>query len=105
MFNFNKGIGDHVYDKKTLQCIFDRLKVSYSIFFSVFAIYTPCFAIGFFYFRIFWYSYSAKKRIIENHVGSHVVGGSLSSTIKRNIEAVKVAKSLFSSFFLFSICW
>ena len=28
--NFIDGVGQHVYDVKTLQCIFDRLKIGYT---------------------------------------------------------------------------
>ncbi len=90
-----KGIGDHVYDDKTLQCIFDRLKVNYSIFFSVFAVFIPCCGIAYCYVRIFWYSYRSKKKAVYTK----------SSIANRNIRAIRIAKSLFVSFFLFAICW
>ncbi len=87
-------MGGHVYDKKTLECIFDRLKVAYSILFSVTSIYVPCAAIAYCYIRIFLYSYRARDSI-----------NSQSNSHKRNMRAVNVAKSLFASFFSFAICW
>lgn len=95
----NKEIGGHVYDTKTLSCLFDRLKVGYTYAFSIICILLPCTLIGYLYLRIFCHAYHKKTKVIDN---SSTNGR---SNHRHTMEAVKISKSLFASFFVFAACW
>lgn len=93
---FFKETGGHVYDMKTLACIFDRLKIPYTISFVVGCIITPCICIGILYLRIFYFAYKIRLKVIDKKQ---------STTNQNTLEAIRIAKSLFGSFFIFAVCW
>jgi hypothetical protein len=90
------GWGGHYFDLKTLSCLWDRLASrSYSIFFPTFCILLPCCLIAFFYIRIFSFATNARLRATVN-------------TRKQQNEikiSFRIAKGLFWSYFLYTICW
>nr|QVK45856.1 G protein-coupled receptor [Proales similis] len=87
------GWGGHYYDLKTLNCVWNRLaSQSYSIFFPMSSIIIPCVCIFFCYLKIFMFASKIKNRV----AGSH------KSDLKRSL---KIAKGLFASFMLFTVCW
>lgn len=88
------GFGDHVYDTKALACVFDRLKIAYTATFCIVCIYIPTLFILYCYCRIFFYSYTIRKKIADK-----------AKTLKNNADAIKMAKSLFAAFFIFAVCW
>jgi hypothetical protein len=95
----NVGWGDLYYDEKTLNCIWNRLaSQSYSIFFPMSSIVIPCICILFCYIRIFLYANSSKSKISAVNTN----GVLKQRDFKRSL---KIAKGLFASFMLFTICW
>ena len=89
------GWADFSYDHKTLNCVWDRLaSQSYSIFLPISCIVTPCCLIFFFYFRIFWYASKNKLKV-----------ASANSMTKDLSKSLRIAKGLFASFMIFTICW
>ena len=62
--------------------------------FSSLGIILPCVAMGICYMSIFCYSYGVKLRLVDK------IGKS-----KTKVEAFRLAKSLFASFFLYFLCW
>jgi hypothetical protein len=98
----NVGWGGLYYDDKTLNCIWNRLaSQSYSIFFPMSSIVVPCVCILFCYFRIFLYSHNAKTRVSSNAVA----GRDVKSKSRDMARSLRIAKGLFASFLLFTICW
>lgn len=90
-------MGAHVYDEKGLYCSFDRLKVIYiSYNIPIFGI-LPAIVIGFSYMRIFHHTYKIKSRIKNTNSTSN--GSSISP------ESIKLAKTLFISYFLYATSW
>jgi hypothetical protein len=102
IFNKSQQIKDDIagffFDRKTLQCVFNRLKIGYTWAFSISCIFIPCTGIAFCYLRIFLYSWSIKNKVLNNEVKNR-------SRLRKNLEAIKITKSLFASFFLFALCW
>ena len=90
------GWGDHVYDPKTLTCIWDRTAdYSYTIFFDVMGVAIPVSLIFVCYLRI-WLFVRASKRKIK----SHVEKGSRDAR-----DSMKLARTLFIIFVVFVGCW
>jgi hypothetical protein len=93
------GWGGHRFDLKSANCMWDRVaSKSHSCFFILVAIVTPCVLIGFCYTRIYLYVMASKRRV----QGSTNNGKAKN---KINLETIKIARSCFSSFALFVICW
>ena len=89
------GWADYFYDPKTLNCVWDRLaSQSYSIFFPMSSIVTPCCLILFFYVRIFLFANKNKLKVTTAN-----------SKTKKLSKSLRVAKGLFASFLLFALCW
>ncbi len=93
--------GGHVYDTKLLACAWNRLAShSYSIFFSTSSILIPCSCVFVCYLRIFYYVKSSSRKVDANRSNNILV----LKTNERN-KSIRLAKSLFSSFILFVLCW
>ena len=89
------GWADYFYDPKSLNCIWNRLaSQSYSIFFPMSSIVIPCCLILFFYIRIFVFANKNKLKVSATH-----------SKVKDLSKSLKIAKGLFGSFMLFTLCW
>nr|QVK45869.1 G protein-coupled receptor [Proales similis] len=86
--------GGHVFDQKTLACLFDRLKKEFTVAFAVLVIIMPCLAIGFCYLKIFLFVRSGKSRFVN-----------MPNRMKLRNDSLRLAKSVFASFILFAICW
>lgn len=85
------GWGGHFFDPKSANCMWNRLaSSSYSLFFPITAIFFPCVCIFICYLRIFLFAFRSKSKV---------------STGKDMAQSLKVARSLFASFALFTICW
>jgi hypothetical protein len=92
------GWGRHTFDLKSANCIWDRTaSLSHSYFFIFVAVLMPCTIIGYCYTRIYTFVMASKNKMNKN---------SGSNQRKRiNIKAIKIARSCFSSFLIFIICW
>ena len=98
------GWGDHVYDKKTQSCVWDRTAdYSYTLFFCIVAIATPIALISICYLKIFLYVRASKKRVAKLlQFNSNLVD---KPTVKRMKESMKLARTLFAIFVAFALCW
>jgi ABC-type Fe3+ transport system permease subunit len=76
-------------------CIYDRYNMNYSRAFAIFCILIPCISISICYSKIFFYARKAKRNVSQG----------TSQSKKKQLESIRIAKSLFISFFLFAICW
>lgn len=86
--------GGHYFDAKTLNCVWNRLAShSFSIFFPMSSIIIPCVCILFCYIRIFMFASNSK------------VSRALPTKKKEFSRSIRIAKGLFASFLLYSICW
>ena len=89
------GWGGYYYDEKTLNCVWDRLaSQSYSIFFPMSSIVTPCICILFFYVRIFVFASKTKLKVTTTN-----------SKTRDLSKSLRIAKGLFASFVSFTVCW
>jgi hypothetical protein len=93
------GWGNHIYDRKTASCVWNRLaSLSFTLFFSVGIITTPCIIICSCYIRIFVFVMNSKNKVTLNN-------SSTLAKMEKRKKSIKIAKSLFFSFILFVICW
>lgn len=88
------GIGDHSFDRKSLECIWDRMTTYYyTVSFTVIFVWVPVIVTGIFYCLIFIKFRASTKRI------SH------STSTEHNKRPMYLAKSLFLIYTAFVICW
>lgn len=97
-------------DKMPMECIFKRIKSIYFITYLVVCITVPILVIILAYSRILVYSYKirfARTNSINLATSSNesLSGSNLFNNFRHVIEAVDLAKSLFITFMLFSVCW
>ena len=98
------GWGDHVYDQKTLSCVWDRTaNYSYTVFFCCVGIVTPITLISICYLKIFLYVHASKKRLSQS--GDDCSNPVDSQSMKRMGESMRLARTLFSIFVVFVCCW
>ncbi|XP_060589642.1 melatonin receptor type 1B-B-like [Ruditapes philippinarum] len=90
-------IGDHGYDRKSIECIWDRMATyPYTIVFSIALVWIPSFIIGCCYFKIFLYVTSHNKRMREQQILGER---------KNNLKSFRLAKTLFIIYAVFFTCW
>lgn len=78
-------------------CTWNRLaNRSYTLIMMTISICIPCILIPIFYFKIFIYAFTARSRAMFN---AHT---NINQGIK---ETYKIAKGMFFSFVIFTICW
>ena len=84
----------HNHDLHFINCVFEFVFVPQKKF-CIVGIYLPCIGITFCYLHIFLYSFNSKKKLMITNSAKEMY----------QAEAIKIAKSLFASFFLFVFCW
>ena len=88
------GIGGHSFDKKSLECIWDRMETyPYTVVFSVTLVWIPVIVIAFSYFSIFLSVHRPQQKIkyaISRRTSSYSSG---------------LARTLFIIYVVFSTCW
>ena len=88
------GIGDHSFDRKSLECIWDRMATyNYTVAFSVVLVWVPVAVTGIFYLNIFITVQRSTKRITEVTTSNH------------NRKSIRLARTLFMIYVIFSLCW
>lgn len=88
------GIGDHSFNRKSLECIWDRMTTYYyTVSFTAIFVWVPLIVTGVFYCQIFITFRASAKRI------SH------STSTEHNKRPMYLAKSLFLIYAAFAICW
>lgn len=88
------GIGDHSFDRKSLECIWDRMATYYyTVAFSVVLVWIPVTITGIFYIKIYITVRKSTKKITEVTCTNH------------NLKSIKLARTLFFIYLIFSCCW
>lgn len=88
------GIGDHSFDRKSLECIWDRMDTYYyTVAFSVILVWIPVTITGIFYLKIFLTVRKSTRKITEVTCTDH------------NQKSVNLARTLFFIYIIFSTCW
>ena len=94
------GWTHNVYDHKLMECHWNRTQsLTFTIFFSTCVIIVPLSVISISYIKIFLYFRATKERVVTSN-GLHTRG-----SIKNNGSSIKLARSLFVIFSVFSVCW
>ncbi|XP_045165923.1 melatonin receptor type 1B-A-like [Mercenaria mercenaria] len=90
-------IGDHGFDRKSLECIWDRMATfPYTVVFSITLVWIPSIVTGFCYLKIYLYVRKHKKRIREqNHTGNS----------RPFLRSFHLARTLFIIYAVFITCW
>lgn len=90
------GIGDHGFDRKSLECIWDRMaSYPYTVVFSITLVWIPAIVIAACYLKIYLFVRAHRKRMLEQ---DHTAN---SQTDKR----CNLAKTLFVIYAVFITCW
>ena len=93
-------IGDHSFDRKSLECIWDRMATyPFTLVFTAALVWVPLVVTGTCYFRIFSYVRSQRRKIAEH---SELSG---SITNSHHKQKVQLAKTLFLIYAVFMTCW
>ena len=95
------GIGDHNFDRKSLECIFDRMATfPFTVVFSIVLVWVPCLTIGICYLRLYIFVRSHKQKMarIQNAVKP-------ASSEKSTKPRLQLAKTLFIIYAVFVTCW
>lgn len=86
-------IGDHGFDRKSLECIWDRMATyPYTVVFSITLVWIPAIIIAACYFRIYVYVRAHGKRMRV-------------SNKKMKCKSFHLAKTLFIIYVVFITCW
>lgn len=94
--------GDHTYDRKTLTCIWDRTAdLSYTIFVALVPLGIPIVLTSVFYRLIFAHVQASKRKVAAMGIVSASTTGNGSD--KR--DDMRLARTLFVIFIIFTICW
>ena len=97
------GIGDHSFDRKSLECIWDRMATyPYTVVYSVTLVWIPCVVIGICYLRLYFFVNMHKKKI-SNHKkknGVNSPGAGIPSKPK-----LQLAKTFILIYAVFVTCW
>lgn len=88
------GIGDHTFDRKSLECIWDRMATYYyTVAFSVVLVWVLVAVTGILYLMIFITIQRSTQRMKEVTHAS------------RNRKSIRLARTLFIIYAVFSLCW
>ncbi len=91
----------HYYDVKSANCLWNRLaNFGKTMYFAVAAIFTPCICIFLCYLRIFIYF-----RTVHQAATKETLKTRNNLERKEQSKAFKLARSLFFTFALFTVCW
>lgn len=97
------GLGHHSFDKKSLECIWDRMATyPYTVVFSVTLVWIPCVVTGISYLLLFLF---IRKHYKITACNRKLVNGGMSPPPgTRNLQ-LHVIKSLFLIYAVFVVCW
>ena len=98
------GVGDHEFDRKSLQCIWDRMaSYPYTVVFSVTLVWIPIVVTGICYMAIFITVSNSQKRVQNHNLDQ---GQAACRSVKPPFQrSVRLAKTLFIIYAVFSVCW
>ena len=90
------GWGSNVYDRKSLNCTFDRLAYSYTLFFVAAGVGIPVALIAYCHYKLYVFVKESEKRVAGKATG-------LSS--KDRSKSVRLARTLSVIFVAYVTCW
>ena len=94
------GWTHNVYDEKLMECHWNRTQsLTFTIFFSVGIIFTPISIISVSYVKIYLFFRASRERVAMSS------GLRTQGSVRKNEAAIKLAKTLFVIFIVFSVCW
>ena len=97
------GIGDHSFDRKSLECIWDRMaSYSFTVVFSVTLVWIPCLVIGICYLRMYLFVRQHSRKMAEAFNAQKTI--SQKQPTMRRLK-LQVFKSMFIIYVVFIICW
>ncbi|XP_045167033.2 melatonin receptor type 1B-like [Mercenaria mercenaria] len=89
-------IGDHGYDRKSLECIWDRMATyPYTVVYSVTLVWIPSIIIGICYLKIYLYVKVHSRRVADQ----------IQSGASKPLRSYHLAKTLFIIYAVFITCW
>lgn len=89
-------IGDHGFDRKSLECIWDRMATySYTVVYAATLVWIPSLIVGVLYLKIFLFVRAHRKRLREQ----------TSSSNTNALGNFRLAKTLFVIYAVFITCW
>lgn len=89
------GVGDHNFDDKTLECIWDRMAIyRYTVVFSVCLVWLPVIVVGLSYLSLFLHVRRKRKIIMNKEVSN-----------QSKSKPLQLAKTIFIVYAIFSLCW
>ena len=98
------GIGDHSFDRKSLECIWNRMaNFTYTVVFSVTLVWIPCLTIGVCYLRLFLFVRDHRKKILKikkDQAINRIVVPTIPAKPKPQL-----AKTFILIYAVFTICW
>ncbi|OWF44003.1 melatonin receptor type 1B-B-like [Mizuhopecten yessoensis] len=119
------GIGDHGFDRKSLECIWDRMATfPYTVVFSVTLVWVPVLVTGISYINLYIYVLNSQKRVQQystmtptsenkdhdknesektNHPDNHSNQPFIHRISVR--KSLHLARTIFVVYAVFSICW
>lgn len=87
-------IGEHTFDHKALECIWDRMTTyPYTVVFFVILVWVPSIVIGVCYLKIFLFVKAHGKRMTEKNISN------------ARVNSFRLAKTLFLIYAVFVTCW
>lgn len=93
LLNF-AGIGDHSFDRKSLECIWDRMETyPYTVVFSVTLVWIPLIVVGFSYLSIFLKVHRSREKT------------KTASSRRTSSYSIELAKTLCIIYVIFAACW
>ena len=100
------GIGDHSFDRKSLECIWDRMATyPYTVVFSVTLVWIPCLVIGICYLMLYLYVRNQRKIMASYQQNKPGASTSPKPRALRETMQLDVAKTLFFIYAVFVTCW
>ena len=93
-------IGDHAFDRKSLECIWDRMATyPFTLVFTIVLVWVPLVVTGTCYIRLFTYVRAQRRKIAEHcELGETI-------TNSHHKQKVQLAKTLFLIYAVFMTCW
>ncbi|XP_060073462.1 melatonin receptor type 1B-B-like [Ylistrum balloti] len=123
------GIGDHSFDRKSLECIWDRMATfPYTVVFSVTLVWVPVLVTGISYINLYMFVLNSQKRVQQHSLqptstgtifqkqgddknGSeehrHLDRFSIPSVMQKKAvrKSLHLARTIFVVYAVFSVCW
>lgn len=91
------NIGDHGFDRKSLECIWDRMATfQYTIAFSIMLVWIPSLVTGLCYLKIFLYVRGHRNRLREQNYADNA---------GPCVRSFRLARTLFIIYAVFVTCW